>query len=136
MNTAAFAVLTILYIIAVIYLGYLGWKKTRGSEDYMLAGRKLSPWVIGLSYGATFISVSAIIGFGGQSAKLGMGLVFLAMLNIAVGVLLAFIVFGGRTRKMAKKLNAVTFPDLLGKCYNSNIIHLITGITILVAMPL
>ena len=42
MNTAAFAVLTILYIIAVIYLGYLGWKKTRGSEDYMLAGRKLS----------------------------------------------------------------------------------------------
>ena len=41
MNTAAFAVLTILYIIAVIYLGYLGWKKTRGSEDYMLAGRKL-----------------------------------------------------------------------------------------------
>lgn len=136
MNTTAFAVLTVLYIIAVIYLGYLGWKKTRGSEDYMLAGRKLSPWVIGLSYGATFISVSAIIGFGGQSAKLGMGLVFLAMLNIAVGVLLAFIVFGGRTRKMAKKLNAVTFPDLLGKCYNSNVIHLITGITILVAMPL
>lgn len=136
MNTTAFAVLAVLYIIAVIYLGYLGWKRTKGSEDYMLAGRKLSPWVIGLSYGATFISVSAIIGFGGQSAKLGMGMIFLAMLNIAVGVLLAFIVFGGKTRKLARKHNAVTFPDLLGKCYNSNIIHLITGITILVAMPL
>ena len=78
MNTTAFAVLTVLYIIAVIYLGYLGWKKTRGSEHYMLAGRKLRQWAIGLSYGATFISVSAIIVFGCLRATLGMGLVFLS----------------------------------------------------------
>jgi len=136
MNSALFWSMTLLYVALTAYLGYLGWKRTRGSEDFMLAGRKVRPWVIGLSYGATFISTSAIVGFGGMSAKLGMGLMFLVALNIGVGVLLAFIAFGKRTRELGQKLGAVTFPDLLGKRYGSNGLHLAMGVLILISMPL
>jgi len=131
-----FAVITIIYLIAIIALGYFGYRQTKGSEDYLVAGRKINPIVLALSYGATFISTSAIIGFGGAAAQLGMGLIWLTVLCIGVGVLIAFIVFGKKTRELGRKLGAVTFPDFLGKRYNSVFIRRVTGLIIVIGMPL
>ena len=39
-----------------------------------------------LSYGATFISASAIVGFGGVAATFGMGIQWLCLLNMFMGV--------------------------------------------------
>ena len=135
-DTLTFWAFAAIYIAVTLVLGYLGYKKTKASEDFMLAGRKVHPWIIGLSYGATFISTSAIVGFGGISAQYGMGLIWLAMLNIAVGVLLAFAVFGKRTRVLGKQLKAVTFPDLMGKRYKSSFMQYASALIILVSMPL
>jgi solute:Na+ symporter, SSS family len=135
-DSTIFWIFTLIYVAVTFYLGYLGYKRTKGSEDFMLAGRKVHPWIIGLSYGATFISTSAIVGFGGVSAKLGMGLIWLTFLNIALGILIAFVVFGKRTRLLGQKLKAVTFPDLMGKRYNSHFMQYATGVMILIAMPL
>jgi len=135
-HSPTFLVLAAVYAIAVMYLGYLGYKRTKASEDFMLAGRKVHPWIIGMSYGATFISTSAIVGFGGTAAVYGTGLIWLTVLNIAVGVLLAFIVFGKRTRMLGQKLRAATFPDLLGKVFRSSFMQWATAILVLVIMPL
>src|SRR5512138_3142 len=114
-----FALCTAVYLAIVLYLGYLGWKGTKGTDDYMLAGRKVHPALIALSYGATFISTSAIVGFGGVAAQLGMGIMWLVGLNIFFGIFIAFIVYGKRTRKIGQALGAVTFPDLMGKIFKS-----------------
>ncbi len=135
-DTATLAVFVIIYLGATLYLGYLGYKKTKASEDFMLAGRKVHPWIIGLSYGATFISTSAIVGFGGTAALYGLGVIWLTVLNIGVGILIAFIIYGKKTREIGHRLNAVTFPDLLGKRFNSPFMQYATGFMILVAMPL
>jgi len=29
-----------MYLLVVVYLGFLGWKRTKSASDYMLAGRK------------------------------------------------------------------------------------------------
>jgi SSS family solute:Na+ symporter len=76
-----------------------------------------------LSYGSTYISTSAVIGFGGISALYGFSLTWLTFLNILVGVWIAFVVFGKRTRKMGKALDAHTFPELLGRRYDSRFIQ-------------
>ena len=135
-DTTLFWAFTLLYIVMTLFLGYLGFKRTKASEDFMLAGRHIHPWIIGLSYGATFISTSAIVGFGGTAALYSMGLIWLAMLNISVGVLLAFVVFGKRTRVLGKKLKAVTFPDLMGKRFKSPFMQYASAVIILIAMPL
>ena len=135
-DTATFWVFTAGYVAITLFLAYYGWKKTKSSEDFLLAGKNVSPWVIGLSYGSTFISTSAIVGFGGVAAQLGMGLMWLVFLNIALGILIAFVVFGKPTRRLGQKLKAMTFPDLIGKRYNSNFMQYATGILILVSMPL
>ena len=61
----------------VAYLGYLGYKATKDASDYLLGGRKVNPVIMALSYGATFISASAIVGFGGIAATFGMGIQWL-----------------------------------------------------------
>jgi SSS family solute:Na+ symporter len=120
----------------MIYLGYLGWKKTKSGEDYLLAGKNVKSWIIGLSYGSTFISTSAIVGFGGYAAIYGMGIIWLAALNITVGVLVAFVFFGKRVRKIGQRLKCQTFPELLGRSYNSEFIRWFVALVILIGMPL
>jgi len=135
-NTVTFTILTIFYLGLVIFLGYLGYKKTKETEDFLVAGRRIHPVVLALSYGATFISTSAIIGFGGAAGQLGMSLIWLTVLCIGVGVLIAFVVFGKKTRSIGHRLGALTFPDLMGKCYQSGFIRTFCAIIIIIGMPL
>lgn len=136
MNLLLLIVVVIVYLIITAYLGYLGYVQTRSTADYLVAGRKTHPIVMALSYGATFISTSAIIGFGGAAAVYGMGLLWLTVLNIFVGIFIAFVIFGKRTRKMGHNLDAHTFPELLGKRFNSRLLQAAAGILIFVGMPL
>ena len=130
------AAFTILYVVVLSLISIIAYRRTKKGEDFLLAGRKVHPAIIGLSYGSTFISTSAIVGFGGVAAQLGMGIIWLTVLCIGVGVLLAFIVYGKRTRKIGQSLGAVTLPDLLGKRYNSDFMQYGTSVIVLASMPL
>src|SRR5512138_2661815 len=116
-------ILTIMYLFILVFLGYWGYRQTKSSQDYLVAGRQIHPLVMALSYGSTFISTSAIIGFGGAAGQLGMGLLWLTFLNIFVGIFVAFIIFGKRTRKIGHNLDAHTFPELLGRRFESRFIQ-------------
>ena len=130
------AVLVIIYLAITLLIGYAGYKKTKTTDDYLVAGRSSHPFIIALSYGATFISTSAIVGFGGQAANLGMGLIWLTVLNIGLGILIAFVFFGKKTREIGQRLSAVTFPDLMCKVYRSPLLQYISGFIIVISMPL
>ncbi len=135
-STSIIVIVAVVYLVMILGLGYLGYKRTKEAEDYLVAGRKAHPVIIALSYGATFISTSAIVGFGGQAANLGMGLIWLTVFNIGVGILLAFVIFGKKTREVGHRLRAVTFPDLMGKVYQSPFMQVVSGLVIIVGMPL
>lgn len=136
MSTLTLGIIVIIYMFLVAYLGYLGYKATKDASDYLLGGRKVNPVIMALSYGATFISASAIVGFGGIAATFGMGIQWLCLLNMFMGVIIAFIVFGRKTRKMGAEHNAKTFPQLLGLHYNSRAIQIFIAGIIFIGMPL
>ncbi|ETA66706.1 MAG: solute:Na+ symporter, family [Methanolobus sp.] len=136
LSTPVLGVIILIYLMVIFYLGWLGYKKTKQTEDYMVAGRQIHPYILALSYGATFISTSAIIGFGGAAGALGMGLLWLAFMNIFVGIFIAFVLFGSRTRRMGLNLGAVTFPELLGRRFQSRFIQGFSGALIGIFMPL
>jgi len=135
MGTFTFIVV-IVYLLAIGYLGYLGYRRTKTAADYLVAGRNANPVVMALSYGATFISTSAIVGFGGAAANFGMGLLWLTVLNIWMGVFVAFVVLGNPTRRMGHHLDAHTFPELLGKRYGSRFLQVASALIIFCFMPL
>ena len=131
-----FGVMTAIFIVITLLLGWFGYKNTKNNEEFLLGRNKTSPLIIALSYGATFLSASAVIGFGGQTAVHGMSLMWLCFLNLFAGLIVAFLVFGRRTRKIGRKLGAATFADFLGKVYHSKGIRIFTAILILVMMPI
>ena len=57
------------FIVAVIAIGILKSSKEKSSEDYFLAGRGLSWWLIGFSLIAANISTEQFIGMSGSAAK-------------------------------------------------------------------
>jgi SSS family solute:Na+ symporter len=129
-------VMVLVYLLLTGYLGYLGYRQTRTATDYLVAGRSAHPVVMALSYGATFISTSAIVGFGGVAANFGMGLLWLTVLNIFVGIFIAFVFLGNPVRRMGHHLDAHTFPELMGKRYDSPFIQLFCAFVIFFFMPL
>ncbi len=129
-------VFIVVYLAILVYLSYIGYRKTTTVSDYLLAGRQVHPFIMALSYGSTFISTAAVIGFGGMSALFGFSLSWLAFLNILVGVWISFVFFGKRTRKMGKALDAHTFPELLGRRYESRFIQGFSGLVLFLFMPI
>lgn len=137
-GTNIFGMITVivLYLAVIAFLGFKGYKATKNSADYMVGGRNIHPYIMALSYGATFISTSAIVGFGGFASLFGMSLLWLTVLNIGIGILVAFVVFGKRTRRMGLNLDAHTFPEFLGKRLDSRFIQWFSGAVIFILMPL
>jgi SSS family solute:Na+ symporter len=125
-----------LYLAIVGFLGWRGFRGTRSVTDYLLGGRDTHPYVMAMSYGATFISTSAIVGFGGVAAVYGMGLTWLTFTNIFVGIFIAFVLFGMPTRRLGLRLDAHTFPELLGRRYQSRLLQGSSAAIIFLFMPL
>ena len=136
MNLWILGIIFFVYFAMTGYVGYIAWKNTKSSEDFMIAGKNSHPYIMALSYGATFISTAAIVGFGGLAGQYGMSLLWLVFLNIFVGIFIAFAVFGKRTRKMGHSLGSLTFPDFLAKRFDSKFIQTFSGLIIFCFMPL
>lgn len=129
-------VLIILVYLAIVgWLGWLGYRQTSTRKDYYVGGRKIHPVVMALSYGATFISTSAIIGFGGLAGTYGMSVMWLTFLCIFVGIAIAFLGFGKGTRRLSEKLESHTFAELIGKRFESPFLRRFIGVVIIVFMP-
>jgi len=124
------------YLLTTGYLGWLGYRGTRTAADFLVGGRSAHPIVMAVSYGATFISTSAIVGFGGVAGLFGMSLLWLTFFNIGVGILVAFTVLGEPTRRLGHHLGVHTFPELLGARYQSKGIQIFAGALIFLFMPL
>src|SRR4030042_2160893 len=130
MDIILFIVSMSLFAAMFIFLGYLGYKKTKTAEDYFVAGRSMGSILIAFSYGATFISAVALIGFSGIASIYGHSILWLAFLNIFVGIFIAFVVYGFRTRKIGLSLNAMTLAEILGNRFNSTRLQLVSGLII------
>ena len=124
------------YLLIVVYLGFLGYIRTKSTTDYLIAGRRTHPFVMAMSYGATFISTSAIVGFGGVAGMFGMSLLWLTFCNIFVGIFVAFVFLGGPTRRMGHQLDAHTFPELLGRRFESKFMQVFAGLVIFLFIPI
>ncbi len=136
MNIPLFSIIIVVYLMIIGFLGYLGYSGTKDSRDFLIAGGKIHPYIMAISYGATFISTAAIVGFGGAAGVFGMGLLWLTFLNIALGIAIAFIFFGKKTRQMGQNLDAHTFPEFLGRRYDSRFIQGLGGLVIFLFMPI
>jgi len=136
LNAVVLGAMIAVYACIIGYLGMRGFRKTRNNQDYLLAGRSVNPFVMAMSYGAAFISTSALVGFGGIAGQFVMGLMWLVFMNIAFGIVVAFIWFGHRTRSIGVALDAKTFPEFIGRRFQSERMKYFIAAVIFVFIPL
>jgi len=102
------------FIFCVISLGILKSRKEKTSEDYFLAGRGLSWWLIGFSLIAANISTEQFIGMSGSAAKwLGLAIASYEWMAAITLVLVAFFFLPKFLRS-----GIYTIPEFLEYRYN------------------
>ena len=113
-------IVIVLYIAAMIALGWWAMRKTKTVGDFFLGGRSIGPWMSAFAYGTTYFSAVLFIGYGG---KLGWGFglhtMWIVAGNVLIGSFLAWLVLGRKTREMTARLNAMTMPAFLAERYKS-----------------
>jgi SSS family solute:Na+ symporter len=108
------------YMLILVSIGYIGMRKTRDLNDFVLAGRSVGPWVSAFAYGTTYFSAVIFIGYAGKTGwGFGTSAVWVAIGNSLIGSFLAWKVLAHKTREITKRLNARTMPEFLEARYQS-----------------
>lgn len=114
------------YLILLVLIGLYGWKKTKNSYDYILAGRKLSYVTTAMSEASTLWSGWALIGF--PALIYSEGLRQWAWGPAAVlGNVIVWIFFVKRISRYTRLLGSVTVPDFFEDRLRDNS-HLLRGV--------
>ncbi len=103
------------FVIAVISLGLLKSRKEKTSEDYFLAGRGLSWWLIGFSLIAANISTEQFVGMSGNAAShVGLAIASYEWMAAVTLVVVAFCFLPYFLR-----VGIFTMPEFLEHRYNA-----------------
>ena len=123
-----------LYLLLMVAIGFIAWRRTRNFDDYILGGRSLGGYVTALSAGASDMSGWLLLGLPGamyagglSEAWIGFGLILGAYLNwrFVAGPLR---VYTERTE------NALTLPDYFTTRFaeGGRLLRIIAALVILV----
>src|SRR5699024_11033608 len=119
-----------LFIALMVYLSYLGYKKTNTVEDFAIAGEGLGPIVLGLAYAATFFSATTFIGYPGWAYSSGLSTLWIS-LTLIIASPLGLIAVAKKAREINIKQRSLSLPDWLGDRFNSDFIRVGAGIVCL-----
>jgi len=125
------SIIFILYLFFLIFVGVWTFKLNKTQEDYLLAGRKLGPWVTAFSERASGESAWLILALPGAAIAVGLGEVW-TVIGITAGIIASWFLIAEKLRIETEKYNALTIPEYLHRRYkdNSNIIRLFSALII------
>ena len=123
----------VVFVVSVVALGLIKSRKETTGEDYFLAGRGLTWWLIGFSLIAANISTEQFVGMSGQAADwLGMAIASYEWMAAITLVVVAFLFL-----PTFLKSGIYTIPEFLEYRYNTfaRTVMAICTMVILVGVP-
>lgn len=124
----------ILYMVAMLAIGWYSFKKTSNLTDYMLGGRSLGPAVTALSAGASDMSGWLLMGLPGAVYASGLVEGWIAV-GLTVGAYLNWLLVAPRLRVYTQvSNNSITIPSYLDNRLkdSSKLLRIASGLIILV----
>jgi len=98
-----------IYLLILAGIGIYKSRQVKTQEDFTVAGRTLSPWVMVCTMLAVWIGTGSIVGNAGKTYEVGMSALWLPCGTFVGMILLSFIA----TR--ARNIEALTVPEIIGK---------------------
>src|SRR5699024_3560230 len=124
----------VLYMAAMVFIGYYAYKKTTNLTDYMLGGRSLGPAVTALSAGAADMSGWLLMGLPGAIYLNGLVEAWIAI-GLTVGAYLNYVFVAPRLRAYTQVSGvSITIPSFLDSRLkgNSRVLRIVSSIVILI----
>jgi len=124
-------IIFILYLAFLLCVGVWTFKFNKTQEDYLLAGRKLGPWVTAFSERASGESAWLLLALPGAAITIGLSESW-AVIGIILGIIASWFLIAERLREETEKYDALTIPEYLHRKFNdsSNIIRLFSSVII------
>ena len=106
----------VVFILIVVAISLYASRKEENSEDYFLAGRKLTWWLIGLSIIASNISSEHFIGMSGKGFSLGLAIASFEWMSAFTLIIIAVVFLPTFLRS-----GIYTMPEYLEYRYNRSV---------------
>lgn len=123
----------LLYLVGMLAVGLAARRSMRSLDDYLLAGRRLGPWVCAISERASGESAWFLLGLPGAAYALGFT-EYWSVIGIALGILASWTFIAIPLRRATARLGALTLPDYFEARFGdrSRLLRLVSMLAILV----
>ncbi|WP_447591003.1 sodium/proline symporter PutP [Aquipseudomonas campi] len=124
----------VVYILAMVLIGFVAYRATKNFSDYILGGRSLGSFVTALSAGASDMSGWLLMGLPGAIFVAGISESWIAI-GLIIGAYLNWLFVAGRLRVQTEHNgNALTLPDFFTNRFEdrSRILRVLSAVVILV----
>ena len=124
----------VIYIAAMVLIGFMAYRSTNNLSDYILGGRSLGSVVTALSAGASDMSGWLLMGLPGAIYLSGLSESWIAI-GLIVGAYLNWLFVAGRLRVQTEHNgDALTLPDYFSSRFEdeSGLLRIISAVVILV----
>ncbi|WP_053218392.1 sodium:solute symporter family protein [Virgibacillus senegalensis] len=119
------------YFFVVFYIGHRGARHSRTMTGFATARGKVSPWLVGASFAATFASANLYLGLPGLAYQYGISVLWYTLGSFGTAWL-GLLLFAKTFWKYQKQNGGVsTLPEWLGKRYNSKTLQILVSILLL-----
>jgi len=98
-----------IYLLVLAGIGIYKSRQVKTQEDFTVAGRTLSPWIMVCTMLSVWIGTGSIVGNAGKTYQIGVSALWLPCGTFIGMILLSFIA----TR--ARNIEAITVPQIIGK---------------------
>ncbi|WP_281166641.1 sodium:solute symporter family transporter [Salinicoccus carnicancri] len=103
----------IAFLLLMLVVGYLSARRMKTIADFATGGGKLGPYVLGLSFAATYLSAATFLGYPGWSYEWGFSNLWL-FIAIIFGGPAGVLMVAKKIRKLNTTQKSISLPDWLG----------------------
>lgn len=117
MTTAQVLILLaiVVYLLFMLWIGWICSKKNESVDDFYLGGRKLGPFVTAMSAEASDMSSWLLMGLPGVAYLTGLAEASWTAIGLVVGTYLNWLIVAKRIRRYSHRLDAITVPQFFSK---------------------
>ena len=122
-----------IYLLLILIIGVVAYRRTHNLNDYILGGRKLGPLVTALSVGASDMSGWLLLGLPGTIYLSGLSEIWIGI-GLLIGAYCNWLFVSRRLRVYSEHaLNSLTLPDYFENRFNdeTKILRIVSAIVIL-----
>lgn len=123
------------YTLFLLINAVRGRAQTDTMADYYVGGRRLSGWVVGVSFCATYASTNSYVGNAGKGYALGAPWLLFPLFMVLF-TWLSWTSVAPRLREFSASLDALTLPDFLRRRYASRRVGQAAALLVLFASVL